>query len=124
MNEIKFELFLRRKDGSDSYYEHLTLDELINRNGCLFNPDIWEVVYKRQYTGINDKNKKEIYEGDILLLESFIDDKTFTVPVTFEDGMFVAKGSGLLCHYGDKFIIGNIYENPELIKGSYENDKK
>ena len=67
MRPIKFEIKLRRKDGSDGYYEHLTLDDLLNRNGCLYHPGLWEVVYKRQFTGLHDKNGKEIYEGDIVM---------------------------------------------------------
>lgn len=64
--EIKFEILIRRKDGTDSYIEILTLDELLNRNGCLYNSNIQEIVYKRQFTGFKDNNKKEIFEGDYI----------------------------------------------------------
>jgi hypothetical protein len=63
--EIKFEIKIRRKDGTDSYFDHLTLDSLLNRDGLLFS-SLWEVEYKRQYTGMKDEGGKEIYEGDII----------------------------------------------------------
>ena len=51
-----------------------------------------------------------------MLLKSQIDEEEFKVPVIFKDGQFVAEGSGLLCHNPDIEIIGNIHENPELLK--------
>lgn len=81
-----------------------------------------------QYTGLKDKNKKEIYEGDVCCLEN-----KFTYEVRFEDGKFVgvhaSKTNGMKGQrWGDlhRFmdpdfstytfeVIGNIYENPELL---------
>jgi uncharacterized phage protein (TIGR01671 family) len=71
-----------------------------------------------QYTGLKDKNGKEIYEGDIVSSEQW-NPKTYQV--VFEDGEFGFKNSGDFylnaLHYLEKFeVIGNIYENPELLE--------
>jgi uncharacterized phage protein (TIGR01671 family) len=71
-----------------------------------------------QYTGLKDANGKEIYEGDIV---EFFNGNTYKV--AFEDGCFVLDGkrfwhgnNELYSYYNTIKIIGNIYENPELLK--------
>jgi uncharacterized phage protein (TIGR01671 family) len=69
-----------------------------------------------EYTGLKDMREKEIYEGDILF-ESF-GEKYFKV--VFEDGSFTVETeeySLSLSEYAHICeVVGNIYENPELIK--------
>lgn len=87
-------------------------------------PSIWrlnEFLYELskgitllQYTGLKDQNGKEIYEGDIV---RFYDDGApDAVPiisvVVFENGCFYPRE----CARDVMEVIGNIYENPELIK--------
>jgi uncharacterized phage protein (TIGR01671 family) len=76
-----------------------------------------------QFTGLRDKNGTEIYEGDSLREKKDI----MTVCVVFMDGAFWFMYDSndrftfdwLVGHERNKWkfeVIGNIYENPELLK--------
>lgn len=72
-----------------------------------------------QYIGIKDKNGNLVFEGDIVIVFN----KTANMgKVVFDNGMYCVRSAKykvpqvLLQFKEDIEIIGNIYENPELIK--------
>lgn len=71
-----------------------------------------------QYTGLKDKNGKEIYEGDILSTGN-LESGHRIVEVYFKDGCFYTKDESFkkwrVAGWRTTEIIGNIYENPELL---------
>ena len=64
-----------------------------------------------QFTGLTDKNGKDIYEGDIVQSEQLVT----LMPVDFEIGSFGVPDYHLH-QLSDIEVIGNIYQNPELLK--------
>jgi uncharacterized phage protein (TIGR01671 family) len=69
-----------------------------------------------QWTGLLDKNKKKIYEGDIIKGRTPNHQNLTVDYVTFEDGSFIWASSGYIVNdFSDLEIIGNIHENLELI---------
>lgn len=110
MREIKFRAW---DEKGKSMYQITSLHE-VNKNGAFTKID----SVLMQYTGLKDKNGKEIYEGDIVEVK----ERGLQVRIEFHDGCF--KG----CDYESKarilpelfideaVIIGNIYENKELLK--------
>lgn len=120
MREIKFRVW--SKHTKKMFYEGF----YISQNGDLFqndsldykNKDSFEVM---QYTGLKDKNGKDIYERDILKVTTVRGDTRWQMEVDFENGCFALKEGPelwkLKYDYPNHEVIGNIYENPELLNG-------
>ena len=100
--------------------------------------DVQGVTYRvdpntvSEFTGLTDKNGKKIFEGDIILFEDesptnyeYHDCTEMRCgDVRFDDGEFyltnrIAVEMGDLIYDGklDGVIVGNIHDNPELLKG-------
>lgn len=124
MREIKFRIWDKLCEKytypDKGYQGHFILD-LNGRFYNLQNGSGGDDYVVQQYTELNDKNGKSIYEGDVLKL---LDNKCNNPvgEVYFGSGAFHVRGVDCLW-YGAKHgecedyeIIGNIFETPELMK--------
>lgn len=73
-----------------------------------------------QFTGLKDKNGKEIYEGDVvefILPNEHEGETEYIEEITYEGSSFVLDGNVPVDAFEKELeVIGNIYENPELLK--------
>ena len=119
MRDIKFRAWFNNKmdhtpHGWDEYYgETMPINEAISQA-------ILDGQILMQYTGLKDKNGKEIYEGDVLTKNIYWDvQKTelvrFTVKFIYGCFMLVDRDDRRynISKYNE--VIGNIHENPELL---------
>lgn len=139
MREIKFRG--RRFDNGEWVYGSLiSVDDtafIIDKSDIDYNPDtnttaFWfdttedevDPATVGQYTGLNDRGGKEIYEGDIIRYfrpeTLFID---YTGIIKFKDcsfNFYHMDGDGMLRMRDFNGlaieILGNIHDNPELLK--------
>lgn len=122
MRDIKF----RAWNGGEMYYDVFLCDKedykvyQEKENGAITGPygSCPEVM---QYTGIKDKNGKEVYEGDILDMFPTHEKKIYDT-IIFSEGCFCLKDAminyELTYGLGDAIVIGNIYSNPDLLRES------
>ena len=109
----EFCCILGEDDGTDFEYPYLDVDLGVIDGQA--DPVIPETV--GQFTGICDKDGKKIFEGDILQEDDI--DREMEV-VRFINGRYAPFNVYPEYYCWDKdecTVIGNIYDNPELLKG-------
>jgi uncharacterized phage protein (TIGR01671 family) len=108
------------ENGGDADYDKNSI--YTDSDGNKINKEETKSIFQ-QYTGLKDKNGKDIYEGDIIKVPI---ENGATYQVVFNKGGFTVKNIDsktsqpasneyLRTFAEQEEVIGNIYENPELI---------
>ena len=122
--EIKFRAWHKTKE---KYYPIVSLN-FYTKEVCIGKPyvNVWasfdDVVLER-YTGLKDKEDKEIYIGDLFKIKydyNWKKEDYFEVVFSRKLGIILRNSEGRWFHLVDKIkdyeIVGNIHENEELLK--------
>ena len=138
--EIKFRAWDKKrkkmiKVGEINFNQVGELDYIVSTNGDILG---WDFILM-QYTGLKDRNGKEIYEGDIVKCckdgKEFIGEIIWGKFAKFLVDLCNLKNDGGIYDFSHFIydevrnrivnleVIGNIFENPELLKRSQKEVK-
>ena len=118
MREIKFRAWDKENEKMMKVSSlHLENKEISVKENGTFH--LFRMQDLMQYTGLKDKNGKEIYEGDIVVLNNIENDNMCIV--RYEHSSYRLEGWSLredLSNVEDRFleVVGNIYENKNLLE--------
>lgn len=126
--DIKFRYVWRRREDDHVYMTIVSLAGVEEQQGelrAMLDNELWELASRDQFTGLVDKNGVEIYEGDIVHLQSTYetdDPVDLNTEVMFREGLFVLGFHEMQIRgftregNWDGEVIGNIHENAELMR--------
>ena len=128
MREIKFRAWDKElKNWADYAIAYDRLSFLDENTGCWKTDKEGERFILCQYIGLKDDEDREIYEGDIVKATSFAkpigivkySDENQAYLFNDLDKKYRGYSTALMNQFDDGFeILGNIYENPELLEES------
>lgn len=130
MREIKFRAWTHGWHGKGPTSKMIRSGNLADTSSALSVVDFYPIKEGdtlMQFTGLKDKNDKDIYEGDIVQISGHPFQGSINIDGIYEVGynelMELCCGGWYLHrmrHWAE--VIGNKFENPELLKGENEDE--
>ncbi|MCY8239164.1 YopX family protein [Bacillus inaquosorum] len=144
MDIVKIRYTFRHKDSGNIEMKWYSIGQLEERAAAKLSPvfsDEYELISRDLYTGLKDKNGREIYEGDIVRNHRNNSNELLEVSWQEEvaqhasDGIYWTKEvpgfrfkrikrglTTVFVAHVDLEVIGNIYEDPELLEASHASE--